>query len=101
MLQQTIALAWAFRGFDSKQKPVSTLDPIVCRRGSDIARHARPATILSAVDDGQGVLFDGTAPILTTPYYWAYVHPLNRLLPIEGKYPRLMLLAVPFIGLPV
>jgi len=68
MLQQTIALAGAFRGFDSKQKPASTLDPIVFPRGSDIARHARQATILSAVDDGEGVLFDGTAPILTTPY---------------------------------
>ncbi len=100
MLQQTIALASAFRGFDSKKKPASTLDPIIFPRGSDIARHARQATVLSAVDDGQGVLFDGTAPILTTPYYWAYVHALNRLFPIEGEYPPLMLAVVPFIGMP-
>jgi hypothetical protein len=100
MLQQAMALASAFRGFDSGQKPASTLDPIVFPRGSDIARHARQATILSAVDDGQGVLFDGTAPILATPYYWAYVHALNRLIPMEGEYPPLMLAVLPFIGLP-
>ena len=100
MLQQAMALASAFRGFDSGQKPASTLDPIVFPRGSDIARHARQATILTAVDDGQGVLFDGTAPILATPYYWAYVHALNRLIPMEGEYPPLMLAIVPFIGVP-
>ena len=36
---------------------------------------------LRARDDGEGVLFDGTAPLLATPYYWAYIHALSRLNP--------------------
>jgi hypothetical protein len=99
MLQQTIALAGAFQSYGSGPKRPSGIDPIVFPRGSDIARHARQATILSAVDDGQGVLFDGTAPILTTPYYWAYVHALSRLMPTEEGYPSVMLAVVPFIGM--
>jgi len=71
--------------------------PILFPRGSDIARHAKQATFLTAVDDGQGVLFDGTAPILTTPYYWAYVHALTRLKPLDSQYPAFMLALTPFI----
>ncbi len=100
MLQQTISLVRGIQGLGSKPKTASGLDPIVFPRGSDIARHAKQPTIISAVDDGQGVLFDGTAPILTTPYYWAYVHALSRLLPAEKDYPTLIMAVTPFVGLP-
>jgi hypothetical protein len=100
MLQQTISLVRGIQGYKPGAKTASGLDPLVFPRGSDIARHAKQATIISAVDDGQGVLFDGTAPILTTPYYWAYVHAFSRLLPAEKDYPPLIMAVVPFIGLP-
>ncbi len=100
MLQQTIALTRAMGGGKPNEQGSGGVDPIVFPRGSDIARHARQATVLSAVDDGQGVLFDGTAPILTTPYYWAYVHALTRLLPLGGEYPPIMMAAMLFTNLP-
>ena len=59
-------------------------DPMSLPRGRDIARHVTKATILSARDDGEGVLFDGFAPLLSTPYYWAYIHALTRLGPGGG-----------------
>ena len=34
---------------------------------------------------GTGVLFDGYAPLLSTPYCWTYVHALTRL---HGPKPR-------------
>jgi hypothetical protein len=50
-------------------------------RGCDLGRHVTEATIMSAHDDGTGVLFDGYAPLLSTPYYWvgvqASVKPFN------------------------
>jgi hypothetical protein len=102
MLQQTIALVGAFQGgFGANAANAAPgMDPIVFPRGSDIARHAKQATILSAVDDGQGVLFDGVAPILSTPYYWAYVHAMTRLRPADSAYPTLMLAVVPFLPAP-
>jgi hypothetical protein len=36
-------------------------------------------TYLVARDDGGGVLFDGRAPLLATPYYWPYVYALTHL----------------------
>ena len=100
MLQQTIALARGFREAKPDAKGSFGLDPIAFPRGSDIARHAKQATVLSAVDDGQGILFDGVVPILATPYYWAYAHALTRLLPVGGDYPPLMMAAMLFIDLP-
>jgi hypothetical protein len=43
-------------------------------RGSDLSAGMTQGTILSARDDGQGVLFDGWSPLLSTTYEWPYVH---------------------------
>ena len=58
--------------------------PLIAPRGSDIAKHVTEATIISAHDDGQGVLFDGRAPVLCTPYYWSYFHSLSRFGPAHA-----------------
>jgi hypothetical protein len=100
MLQQTVALVAAFQNGESAAKGTPGMNPIVFPRGSDIGRHAKQATFLTAVDDGQGVLFDGTAPILATPYYWAYVHAFTKLVPSTGGLPSLELAVVPFVSLP-
>lgn len=100
MLQQMLAMASMLPAGGPPAEEAHGLDPIVFPRGSDIARHARQATFLTAVDDGRGVLFDGTAPILATPYYWAYIHALTRLKPLDSQTPALMLIAFPFMGAP-
>ncbi len=64
--------------------PKLAFNPLTFPRGRDIARHVTKATILSARDDGKGVLFDGYAPVLSTAYYWGYVHALTRLSACRG-----------------
>ncbi len=58
---------------------VPGLRPYSMPRGRDIAEHVDRATIISARDDGEGVLFDGVAPVLCTPYYWAYVYAATQI----------------------
>ncbi len=83
-LQQAIELAGGVsRMFSGKHgtPPAETLgfSSLTLPRGRDLTGGVKRATILSASDDGAGVLFDGYAPLLSTPYYWAYLHAITRL----------------------
>jgi hypothetical protein len=86
MFESTQSIMAAFSGHrGSASEPGSEPPaPLMAPRGSDIARHAPEATIISARDDGEGVLFDGRAPVLCTPYYWAYFHSLARFGPPQA-----------------
>jgi hypothetical protein len=81
VLEQTRNLMGMFGGMGGGG---AGMDLLIFPRGHDIARHVQEATILSARDEGEGVLFDGRAPVLCTPYYWAYFHALSRFGPREG-----------------
>lgn len=88
-LQQLMGMVGAFSrmmdGEDDEDRPFGEgFDAVAFPRGRAITRHVTEATILTARDDGQGVLFDGYAPVVCTPYYWAYLHALTRLQPAGG-----------------
>jgi hypothetical protein len=51
-------------------------DPFALPRGRALSAAVREPTFISAADDGVGVLFDGTAPLLCTPYYWSLLMPV-------------------------
>jgi protein required for attachment to host cells len=83
MLQQTVAVSDAASRMmgDNKGGFIPGLNYLLFPRGSAIARHAKAPTFVSGRDDGTGVLFEAHAPVLCTPYYWAYVHALVHLNP--------------------
>ena len=88
-LQQLISLAQGMGSFmgDDEKTPASAqgFNSILFPRGQAVAGHLTKATILSARDDGDGVLFDGYAPVISTPYWWVYVHALTQLHPGGGE----------------
>jgi hypothetical protein len=73
--------AMSMEGGSAAEGDKASPAPLVAPRGSDIAKHAPEATILSAHDDGEGVLFDGRAPVLCTPYYYSYFYSLSHFGP--------------------
>lgn len=81
LLAQCISLAVASVGGNGGPSgdAVPGFNPLYFPRGRDLAGNLTLATVLSARDDGQGILFDGVAPLLTTSYYWAYVHALVNI----------------------
>jgi hypothetical protein len=85
MLQQVLWLAGSpmLSGNRNVSPESRGLHPSLFPRGAGFIAHSTKPTFLTASDDGNGVLFDGCAPILCTPYYWAYVHALGRLRPPE------------------
>ncbi len=84
MAQQAMGLMTAMVGRGQPAPASRGLDMFLVPRGRDIARHVKHGTIMSAVDDGQGVLFDGRAPVLRSAYYWTYLYELMRLGPGRG-----------------
>jgi hypothetical protein len=66
---------------DPAGKEAPGFDPLALPRGSEIARHITEGTILTAWDDGQGVIFEGYAPVLCVPYYWVSAYSLGKLGP--------------------
>ncbi len=85
------------QGFFAMQRPgrgveaMSAVEPLVLPRGSRIAAHVTDGTIISARDDGQGVLFDGYAPVLCTPYYVPYVDAWYRFSGSQAGLPQLVM----------
>lgn len=84
--QQALAMLDGLASFiggarPSKSEADQGLRAILLPRGRDLTRHVTDATILTARDDGAGILFDGYAPLLSTPYYWAYCHAILHLQP--------------------
>lgn len=61
-------------GIDSK----AAFNPLVIPRGRDLARFERHPTVMTACDDGTGVLFDGVSPVLSTPYWVTHQHLFSR-----------------------
>ena len=102
MLQQMLGMFRQMpRGPGGEQPPESTLgfNPAALPRGSVFTRRVKQGTILTARDDGEGILFDGHAPVLCTPYYVLYLHALTKLHP-DGvgaitEVPRYLILPPP------
>lgn len=104
-LQQMISMTQAFAVsgfFGNPNQRLATeagrgLNVLQLPRGSDLAQYVTEPTILAARDDGEGVLFDGYAPVLSTPYYWVYFHALGALQPFgrQGFYGIMSYLAMP------
>lgn len=76
MFEQISTMMHAFYAMQGGHRPQPTAadGPVMFPRGSTIAAHVKEGTIISARDDGAGILFDGYAPVLCTPYYVPYVH---------------------------
>lgn len=75
-LQQYLLLASYFswgekRGSGSASTSVNLLS---LPRGNRISQYVEEETILWGRDDGQGIEFDGHAPLLSLAYYWAYFY---------------------------
>ena len=85
LAQQAMSLAQGFSFFGDRKKPLPAyargFDPMLLPRGSSLTGGTTEATMITGRDDGQGVLFDGRAPVLCTPYYVPYIHALTQLHP--------------------
>lgn len=81
--QQVVPMITAFASmFSAGGDPGRTEDGLRLEhlpRGDELVRGVDEGTILTARDDGVGVLFDGYAPLLSTPYYLPYAYALLRL----------------------
>jgi hypothetical protein len=96
-LQQLLMYGRMMSGVMSKASPAGSaagenFSALSFPRGSDIGGHTDQPTILSARDDGEGVLFHGHSPILCTPYYWAYYQALQHLSPQGHRTPLLFMM---------
>lgn len=83
-LQQMFALVGGYARMEGDGAPAAAdqvFDAFALPRGRDVAAGVTRGTILSARDDGQGVLFDGWAPVLATPYWWTAVRAVGDFVP--------------------